>query len=209
LDSKPLFLYAGTLGLKHRPDLVYMLAEAVQGKANVVVVSEGVGRGYLSSRPGLPNLKLLDFQPYEKLPEILAAADVLLATLEEDAGAFAVPSKVLTYLCAGRPVLLTAPRENLAAEILRRSGGGVAVGSHEPGAWVEAARSLAEDAEWRAAMGARARQYAEATFDIEKIAGRFEAVLVEAAERRLRERAGTSRQDSLPAALRRWLWLSD
>jgi len=183
LNGEPIFLYSGTLGLKHRPDLMYALARAVAGHARVVVVSEGVGRQYLESQPRLPNLTLLDFQPYERLPEMLASADVLLATLEVDAGAFAVPSKVLTYLCAGRPVLLAAPRQNLAAEVVERSGGGVVVEPDDAAAWIEAGRKLAEDTQSCAALGAHARQYAEANFDIEKIAGRFEAVLVKAAER--------------------------
>ncbi|HEY1160731.1 MAG TPA: glycosyltransferase family 4 protein [Terracidiphilus sp.] len=193
LNGKPVFLYSGSMGLKHRPDLIYLLARALEGRARVVVVSEGVGRHYLANQPQLPNLTLLDFQPYERLPEILAAADVLLATLEADAGAFAVPSKVLTYLCAGRPVLLTAPLQNLAAEVIRRSGGGVVVGPNDAGGWVEAARKLAEDADLRASLGARARQYAEATFDIEKIADRFEAVLIQAAERGFRNSANALR----------------
>jgi len=186
LNGKPVLMYAGTLGLKHRPDRIYSLAKALAGKASVVVVSEGVGRQYLAQQPRLQNLTLLDFQPYDRLPEMLASADVLLATLEVDAGAFAVPSKVLTYLCAGRAVLLAAPLQNLAAEVIRRSGGGVVVGPNDADAWMEAGGRLAEDPEWRASLGVRARQYAEANFDIEKIAGRFEAVLAKAAERGLR-----------------------
>jgi glycosyltransferase involved in cell wall biosynthesis len=200
LDGKPVFVYAGSMGLKHRPDLIYMLTKALAGQARVVVVSEGVGRQHLASQPELPNLTLLDFQPYEKLPEILATADVLLATLEVDAGAFAVPSKVLTYLCAGRPVLLTAPIENLAAETVRRSGGGIVVGPDDSNGWIDAARKLADDAELRNRLGARARQYAEATFDIEKIADRFEAVLIGAAERRFHDSPQALR-DSAPSAV--------
>jgi len=200
LDGKPVFLYAGSMGLKHRPDRIYSLAKALAGEARVVVVSEGVGRQYLASQPALGNLTLVDFQPYERLPEILATADVLVATLEEDAGAFAVPSKVLTYLCAGRPVLLTAPIENLAAETVRRSGGGIVVGPDDSNGWIDAARKLADDAELRNRLGARARQYAEATFDIEKIADRFEAVLIGAAERRFHDSPQALR-DSAPSAV--------
>jgi glycosyltransferase involved in cell wall biosynthesis len=198
LDGQPVFLYAGSMGLKHRPDRIYALAHALEGQARVVVVSEGVGREYLASQPPLANLTLADFQPYDRLPEILATADVLLATLEVDAGAFAVPSKVLTYLCAGRPVLLTAPSCNLAAEVIRRSGGGVVVEPDDANGWIEAARKLASDAEARACLGARARAYAEATFDIEKIAGRFEAVLARAAERRFRNSPGALSHGAVP-----------
>jgi glycosyltransferase involved in cell wall biosynthesis len=170
------------------------------------VVSEGVGREYLSQLPELPNLRFFDFRPYGELPQVLAAADVLLATLEEDAGAFAVPSKVLTYLCAGRPVMLAAPGENLAAEIVRRSGGGVTVTPGDLSGWIKNARRLAEDSEWRTHLGRNAREYAEANFDIDKIAARFEGVLMEAAERG-RHRARRTVAGAVSTAGRRRLWL--
>lgn len=184
-NDLPVFLYAGTLGLKHRPDLIYCLAEALQGQAEVVVVTEGAGREYLANRPSLSNLRLLDFQPYDRLSEMLGSADVLLASLEREAGTFAVPSKVLTYLCAARPVLLTAPSQNMAAEVVRRSGAGVVVDPDDTNIWMATARRLANDAAWRAELGARARQYAEANFDIQTIADRFEAVLHNGMERRV------------------------
>ena len=93
LVDKPVFLYSGTLGLKHRPDLLYDIAKTLKDECQVVVISEGVGRDFLEKMPPLENLLLLDFQPYHRLPEVLASADVLLATLEADAGQFAVHSK--------------------------------------------------------------------------------------------------------------------
>ena len=54
---------------------------------------------------------LLPYQPFGRLSEVLASADVLVALLESDAGAYSVPSKVLTYLAAGRPILGAIPAE--------------------------------------------------------------------------------------------------
>lgn len=62
---------------------------------------------------------LFPFQPFEQIPQVQAAANVLIAILELDAGVFAVPSKVFTYLCAKRPLILADPLENLAARIVR------------------------------------------------------------------------------------------
>jgi glycosyltransferase involved in cell wall biosynthesis len=158
------------------------VAQKLAGQARVVVVSEGIGREYLESRPPLPNLTLLDFQPYCQLPDVLASADVLLATLEAGAGEFAVPSKVLTYLCAGRPVLLSAPMKNLASEVVTRSGGGVVVDPNDSEGWLRSARSLAVDQALRRRLGANARHYAETTFNIVRIADRFETLLTSALE---------------------------
>jgi colanic acid biosynthesis glycosyl transferase WcaI len=184
LGDKPILLYSGTLGLKHRPDLLYLLAKKLGNQCQVVVLTEGVGREQLEKMPPLDNLTLLGFQPYERLPEVLASADVLLATLEADAGAFAVPSKILTYLCAGRPLLLAGPKENLAASVVERSGAGLVVDPGDASAWVDAAQKLVSNPEYRDQLAIKARDYANRSFDIVTIGEQFMAVMVSAHDRR-------------------------
>jgi colanic acid biosynthesis glycosyl transferase WcaI len=184
LGNKKVLLYSGTLGVKHNPELLLRLARhfRADGDAVVVVVSEGVGADLLAetvAREGLSNLVVLGFQPYERLAEVLASADILLAILEPDAGVYAIPSKVLTYLCAGRPVLGAIPQENLAAQTIVRSGGGVVVDPRDPDAFVAAAERLLRDSVGRKRLGESARTYAEATFAIGNVADRFEAILNE------------------------------
>jgi glycosyltransferase involved in cell wall biosynthesis len=179
LADRFVVLYSGTLGFKHDPSLLLELARWARGhEAVVAVVSEGPGSDWLA-REGAeePALRLLPYQPYERLPEVLASADVLVALLETDAGAFSVPSKVLTYLCAGRPLLVSVAQDNLAARVVERSGGGVVVPPNDPQALVSAAALLHADKAMGAELGARARSYAETTFDLGTIADRFERVL--------------------------------
>jgi glycosyltransferase involved in cell wall biosynthesis len=97
--------------------------------------------------------------------------------LDPEAGAFSVPSKVLTYLCAGRPLLAALPADNLAARVVERSGGGIVVPPRDAQALVAAAEELSADPERRAELGRAARAYAERTFDLAAIADRFEQVL--------------------------------
>ena len=180
LGPQPVLLYSGTLGMKHRPDLLYRLAEKLGQDCRVVVLTDGVGREFLEKQFPLDNLVILGFQPYDQVPHVLASADILIATLEADAGQFAVPSKILTYLCAGRPILLAGPKENLAASILQQSGGGVVVDPDDPEACVDAARELLANPQHRAQLGQKGRNYAERTFDIDRIAADFESVLTAA-----------------------------
>lgn len=179
LGDRFVFLYSGTLGFKHDPSLLLELARWGRDRQSlVVVVSEGPGSEWLSREGAAePGLLLLPYQPYERLPEVLASADVLLALLEPDAGAFSVPSKVLTYLCAARPLLVSVPEDNLAARVVERSGGGVVVPPKDPEAFVTAAAALHADSSRRAELGRSARAYAETTFDLTRIADRFEQVL--------------------------------
>jgi colanic acid biosynthesis glycosyl transferase WcaI len=192
LGSRPVLLYSGTLGMKHRPDLIYLLARELQQECSMIVVTDGIGREYLERMPPLANLRMLPFQPYERLPEVLASADVLVATLEAKAGQFAVPSKILTYLCAGRSIFLVGPRENLSASIVERSGAGVVANPNDPAACVEAARKLVADAGMRDRFGSSARSYAERTFDIGRIADSFEKLLIAACGSRARRTAVVS-----------------
>lgn len=179
LHGHPVVLYSGTLGLKHDPSILALIAAELRvshPEARVVVVSEGKGREWLEAwkaDQGAENLVLLDFQPYDELPDMMASADLLVAILEPDASKFSVPSKVLTYLCSSRAILGVLPPENSVAEILS---------THEAGRVVEPANrdgvagevaALLDHPELCRSMGRAGRRYAEATFSPEVAADRF------------------------------------
>ena len=183
VHDKLCFLYSGTLAMKHNPALLLALAEHFRERddVRVVVVSQGRGADWLREQAAakrlVGRLSVLPFQPYAKLPQVLGSADVLVSVLEPEAGRFSVPSKVLTYLCAGRPLLLSVPLDNSAAMTVVESGAGLAVPPGDARGFVAAAEHLAADASVRARMGASGRAYTEGAFDIAPIAGRFEAIL--------------------------------
>ncbi|MCU1616142.1 MAG: glycosyltransferase WbuB [Frankiales bacterium] len=174
-------LYSGTLGLKHDPGLLLDLARAPElADCSVVVLSEGRGREWLAERqatvePG--RLLLRDYVAFSELPGILASADVLISILEPAASRFSVPSKVLTYLCAGRPVLAVMDPANAAASMLAEHGAGLVADPGKRSDVPRLLRDLLDDPDARAAMASSARQTAERLFDIGRITDRFEAVL--------------------------------
>lgn len=181
LAGKTCLLYAGTLGMKHNPELLLRLALRFRDNddVRVVVVSQGLGADWLAEKKrkhDLDNLLLLGFQPFEAMPDVLATAAILLAVLEPDAGIFSVPSKVLTYLCAARPVLLAVPPENLAARIVTQNEAGRTVPPTDAAGFVQAAADLLEDDALCRRLAQNGRRYAEETFDIERITDDFERV---------------------------------
>jgi colanic acid biosynthesis glycosyl transferase WcaI len=189
LVGRRVVLYAGTMGLKHNPELLCDLARRFRGvpDISVVVVSEGLGADHIArvkAAEGLDNLVLLPFQPYDALPDLLATGDLLVVVLEANAGIYSVPSKLLTYLCAGRAILGAMPPDNLASRIVARAGAGLVTAPDDVVGFLAAAATLLDRPERRAAAGAAARAYAERTFDIAAIAARFETVLAAAATRR-------------------------
>ena len=201
LADKFVFLYSGTIGLKHNPELLLRLAETHRAhpEVRVVVVSEGAKAEWLKRERdarGLQNLLVHPFQPYAEVPDVMGAADVLVAILEPDAGVFSVPSKVLAYHCAGRPLLLAVPLENLASRIVRQSTSGLVAEPLDVDDFVARSETLRVSPEMRSLMGENALRYARHTFNLERITDRFESLFeslleaeVEADEEIVDERA--------------------
>jgi colanic acid biosynthesis glycosyl transferase WcaI len=185
LVGSPVVMYAGTLGLKHNPSVLATLARSAPTGSRVVVVSEGLGREWLETKAASePGLTLLDYQPYEQLPDMLASADVLVVVLEQDASRYSVPSKVLNYLCAGRPVLALLPANNAVAQMIEAAQAGLVV---DPGNADEASAALSKlltDSNIREKMGAAARSYAEQVFDVEAVGDLFDSVFRAVYDRR-------------------------
>jgi colanic acid biosynthesis glycosyl transferase WcaI len=190
LDEVRTILYSGTLGLKHNPALLVGLARQVIDAGHpvqLVVVNQGPAEQVLrdeAARQDVP-LLLLPFQPYERLSEVLGSGAVLVVLLEQDAGAFSVPSKTLSYLCAGRPILGLMPAENLAATLVAKVDGCVLPPREESlpaaAAWVG---SVLADEERAGALGKAARGLAEQEFALAGCADSFERILLASAARR-------------------------
>ena len=178
LNDKFVFLYTGTLGMKHNPALLSNLARLYRNKTDVriVVVSEGQGAKWLNAvkqAEGLTNLLVLPYQPFTDLPDLLASGDVLIAILESEAGVFSVPSKVLSYLCAKRPILLSVPKENLSSRMVQVANAGLAVEPGDLKGFNSAASALYHDSSLRDENGRNGRRFAETNFDISTITEKF------------------------------------
>jgi glycosyltransferase involved in cell wall biosynthesis len=183
--DKKVLLYSGSMGMKHNPKLIVSAAKTLASQKDtvVVVVAEGVGADSLAEAKralSLDNLYLFPYQKIECLPEVLATADVLTALVDAEASKFCVPSKVLTYFCTGRPVLLAIASDNLAARMVNDLGLGFITGPDDAVAYAKAANRLLSDTALRQTQAANARRYAEHAFDITNITDRFEAILAEA-----------------------------
>jgi glycosyltransferase involved in cell wall biosynthesis len=187
LAGKFVFLYSGTIGRKHNPGMLVQLADAFasQPEVAVAVVSEGPGADWLRQELRFkprPNLRMFPLQPFELLPKVLSSASVLVALLGEESGEFSVPSKVLTYHCIGRPLLLAVPAGNLASRIVEQNSTGLVVPPARADEFIHAAGRLYADSTLRQQAGDNARGYALRQFDIRGIANRFSEVLARVLE---------------------------
>jgi glycosyltransferase involved in cell wall biosynthesis len=192
LESKRVALYTGTLGLKHDPGLLLALAIAgATAELQVVVISEGKAADWLARvarERGIGNLTVLPFQPMDIYPQLLGTGDILLAMVGAEAAAFAVPSKILSYLAAGRPIAAAIAYDNDAARMIVDAKAGFVVPPGEIPAFVTGVLELVQNIDSCRQLGTNARNFAERHFAIDAIANRFEAVLRGA----LRDRASAS-----------------
>jgi glycosyltransferase involved in cell wall biosynthesis len=159
------------------------LAQSFQSdnRAELIVVSQGSGMDWLrreAEQQHVPNIRFFPFQPFEVMADVLGSGDVLVAILDPQAGTFCVPSKILTYFCAGRPVLAAMPPENLAARVVVQAEAGIAVPPLCGDEFITAAEQLHSSSALRERLGGNARRYAETAFNIDEICSRFESLLV-------------------------------
>jgi glycosyltransferase involved in cell wall biosynthesis len=182
LNDQLCVMYAGQLGMKHNPDLLKVLAQRLRNQVNtqLVILAEGPAvnafREYVVQER-LENVKLLPFQAYSDLPAALASADVLIAVLDNDGASYCVPSKVLTYLCSGKPIVLSVAAKNLVAQIVEGNGAGLVVEPDNSDGFAAAITGLLNDKSRRGELSRNARAYAETHFDIEQLTDRFELIL--------------------------------
>lgn len=182
LNDKFVFLYAGTLGYKHNPLLLAELAIFLAGynDIKIVVISNGQGADLLKkmkTEKSIQNLILFDFQPLSLMSNVLSTADVLISILEKEAGVYSVPSKILSYLCVERPLLLSVPLDNQASKIVTENNAGIVVNPIDTNRFLSSALELYKNSALREVFSENAQKYSKTEFDIIKKANLFEEII--------------------------------
>lgn len=111
-DDK-IVLYAGNIGKKQGLEIVLSAAQALQPQHHVhfVLVGSGAHCEVLQADAAARNLTNVHFkplQPWERVPEMLALADVHLVVQKKGAADAVLPSKLTNILSAGGHALVTA-----------------------------------------------------------------------------------------------------
>ncbi len=161
-------LFAGVMGYAQDMAVMIDAATALREDQDIVflLVGDGVRRSEaedLVRARGLPNVRFAPFQPVERYPLLLAAADCCLATLQASVATPVVPSKIAGILAAGRPVLAALPQGD-ARVLVEKSGGGICVAPGDGAALAAAIRRLARDPTLYRTLGEAGRRYVEAHY---------------------------------------------
>ncbi|MGB6199234.1 MAG: WcaI family glycosyltransferase [Candidatus Acidiferrales bacterium] len=181
-------LHIGNMGTKQKL-AVALEAAAILGAAHGITIclaGDGADRARLESLARSRNLSNVRFLPLASradLPGMLAAADLLLLSQSAAVSDSVIPSKLLTYLASGRPIIAAAHRRSQAAQTVERSGGGLIVPPEDATSLAEAILRLREDSGERAKLARHGRAFAEEHFASDRVLARLENFLAMSAER--------------------------
>lgn len=180
-------LYSGNIGEKQGIELIASAVQTVKDSrrpddppVRFVIAGAGASRDVIEEARrtygiGDDALMLLPLQPEEKLPSMLAMADMHILPQRAEAADLVMPSKLGGMLSSGRPVVASAaPGTQIENAV---SGCGEVVAPADGPAMGRAVLALARDRDMRARLGQASRRAAETHWDREAVLLRFEKAL--------------------------------
>ena len=144
-------LWAGSMGVKQGlSNIIEACKLARKHGVSVLWVLVGDGEARRSLEAEIrkfhlePNIRLLPFQSEDRLSDMFSTADVLLLNQLAAVRNTVIPSKLLTYMAAGLPVLAAVSADSQAAALLRAAEGGVIVEPENPRSLIEGLKGVDE-----------------------------------------------------------------
>lgn len=178
LHNKFVVLYAGNMGVKQGLSLLLETAHILRNIHEFVFLIAGDGgeKQELQHRAeefGLRNVIFLPVQPYERLSELLATADVSVIPQKKGVNDIVLPSKLSNILASQRPLIAAAAEQSEFGKIVLESGGGLLVEPGEPQQMADAIVRLYQHPEECRGMARNGRDYMEKRLGREAILDEF------------------------------------
>ncbi len=188
LQGKFLVSHSGNMGVKQGMEVILGAAERSRHRPEIryLLVGDGAMRPALQEQArarSLDNVLFLPLLERGEFQQMLAATDIALITQQRVVSNIVFPSKTVTLLCAGCPVIASVNSESEVARAVLRSHAGEVIEPENPDVLFEAIDRLSKDPETLARMSVRGRQYAEENWDERRTLPRMEAQLIECVER--------------------------
>ncbi|VVM07824.1 Alpha-D-kanosaminyltransferase [Methylacidimicrobium cyclopophantes] len=183
-ENRFLVVHSGNMGVKQGLEVVLEAARETAGNLEILylLVGDGAARPALEARAramGLKNLVFLPLLPREEFHRLLAASDLCLVTQKREVGDIVFPSKVMTLLAAGRPLVVSVSPGSEVARVAEEAEAGVSVPPEDGKSLAEAVFDLWRDPDRRRRMGTAGRRYAEARWSREAALSRMERAIEE------------------------------
>lgn len=169
-----LVLYSGNLGQKQGLEIILQAAESLREHNGIrfLIIGDGANKDNLqreADNKGLHNIEFKPLQPWEEMPEVLAAASIHLVIQKKGAADSVLPSKLTNILSAGGNAIVTADSGTELSNIAKDNPGIYRV--IQPESYQELAKAVVEQVNENVdKKNYVARQYAVNQLDIRPIA---------------------------------------
>jgi len=177
-DDHFLVVYGGNVGAAAGVEqLIAAVARTERPDVRLLVAGGGAhleACRELAARLAPAQVQFLSPWREDETAGVLAAADLLALPTAAEQSRYSVPSKLISYLLAERPVLVVAEEDSELARIVRESAAGwltPPADEHELAAAILRAVATSEAA--RREMGVRGRRYAQTHFSPERCVTRI------------------------------------
>ena len=166
-------VYAGNLGKAQGIGMLAQAAKLMSGERDTefVVFGDGAEKETLEreiKENSLDNIKLFPLQPPEKIAQVYSLGDVCVVACKKGTGKGAFPSKTVSVMAAGSPVLAAFDNDSELCKIVKEYGIGEVCEPENAEEFVKALKSLKADRDKLRQMGEKARELAVARFSKEQ-----------------------------------------
>lgn len=184
LTGKFVVSFAGTLGFSQDAEVILKAASELRDYKDIVFVIVGDGVGIkeaklLINELQLTNVLLIPPVPHEEYPLVLNSSDISLATLKNNVRTPVVPSKILSIMSAGIPVVASMNLDGDAPELIKKANAGFCVPAGDYKALSEKILLLYKNSSLRDTLGKNGRKYIEEHLSSGKAAERYEQLFFE------------------------------
>ncbi len=189
LEGKLLVSHSGNMGVKQGLEVILEAAERSRERPDLqyFFVGDGTMRPQLEEQAQarrLNNVRFLPVLEADLFQEMLAATDIAVITQQRVVSNIVFPSKIVTLLCAGCPVIASVNSESEVARVVLRSGAGLVVEPENAEALLRAVDQLSLSKALRARMSTQGKQFAFDSWDERRTLPRMEEYLTQCVQRR-------------------------
>lgn len=177
-----LVLYAGNMGVMHPVEILLMAAAELRAlPVTFLFVGDGTTRRKLeriSRKLDLANVHFKPYQPLRQFELLVQAADLCAVVLQTGLEDLCVPSRSMTFMSAGRPILAIMNERSAQAQEITQTGAGWSTATVE--GVVRVLENLVIRPEQLAEAGAAARSLYRNRYEREMLIRRYVNAILDA-----------------------------
>ena len=162
LDDSFVVMYSGNMGYSQGLENALAAAGMLQDHPGIqfIFIGDGAQRNALeqaAKNMNLANTRFLPFQPRDIFYQALASADLAIVSQQAQVSASSLPSKIFTWMAAGKPILAFAEKDSDLFHLLVNEDAGECVNPFDVGKFADRILQLQMDDARCSQMGANGR----------------------------------------------------